>query len=170
MKARTCAGLAVATCMLVSAAARGVAAEKEHDLRVATDWSPDNPGGEGAVWLAYLMDRADYVWKHRADYPQRVGPISASFEEEVEARTIAAKVYGELRAQDSGLDVPYFDDLAAVHAAGFMREYVWEYLRAPSWKPPATLKLEAFKAWRSAHLANHRVVTKGGLRFEKPAR
>jgi len=159
--------LAIAICLLVSASANGASAQKKSDLRVATDWSPESPGGEGAVWLAYLMDRADYVWKHRAEYPQRAGPISASFEEEVEARTIAAKVYGELRAQDSGLEVSYFDDLAAVQAAGFMREYVWEYLRSPSWKQPASLKLETFKAWRSAHLANHRAITKGGLRFEK---
>ncbi len=45
--------------------------------------------------------------------------------------------------------------LIAVQQAGFLREYVWEFMRRPYWQPPQLLKLAEFKLWRDANLAGH---------------
>ena len=52
-------------------------------LTIAIDWSPTKPEKE-SVWLGYLMARANYIAKHTDAYPQQVGPVIPSFEEEVE--------------------------------------------------------------------------------------
>ncbi len=43
------------------------------------------------------MARANHIAQHSDAYPQQVGPVIPSFEEEVEARTTVAKIYQELQ-------------------------------------------------------------------------
>ena len=55
---------------------------------------------------------------------------------------------------------PYLQLLADVRAAGFIREYVWRFLREPSWPEPAGLRSDAFAAWAAENgLAEHRPPT-----------
>ena len=141
---------------------------RERDLAIAVEVDPTGPEKEGAVWLAYVLARARYVGEHIASYPRQIGPITPLFEEEVEARSTVAEIYEELRAKDRELDVPYFNDLVRVAKGGFVREYVWHYLRQPAWKQvPADLKMEPFEAWRRTNLAEHKAIARGRLRFEE---
>jgi hypothetical protein len=81
-------------------------------------------------------------------------------------RSIAVNMFRELRRNDARLVSDYFSDIDRVEAAGFLREYVWSYLRRGSWKaPPAGLNLEAFDSWRATHLLNHVPVTHGRIAF-----
>lgn len=76
------------------------------------------------------------------------------------------KVYREMLAKDSTLDVPYFDELVRVDDSAFMSEYVWTFLHQSTWTAaPPNLKLAAFNNWRKAHLPDHHALTKGSLRF-----
>ena len=55
---------------------------------------------------------------------------------------------------------PYLHLLADVYTAGWMREYVWQYLRDPSWPAPASLKMDGFSAWAAGkQLADHKPQT-----------
>lgn len=136
-------------------------------LTIAIDWSPTKPEKE-SVWLGYLMARANYIAKHSDAYPQQVGPVIPSFEEEVEARTTVAKIYQELQTSGKDLNLAYFNDLHRVEQAGFMREYVWHYLHQRAWKQiPASIRMEAFETWQRSNLAKHKPMTRGGIRFEK---
>jgi hypothetical protein len=55
-----------------------------------------------------------------------------------------------------------------VEQAGFMREYVWHYLHQQAWKQiPASIRMEAFETWQRSNLAEHKPMTRGGIRFEK---
>jgi hypothetical protein len=117
----------------------------------------------GAVWLAYLIARVNYREQHNIRQPA-AGEIVPVFDEEVYARDAATAVYVELRDTDKKLYDRYWNDLAMVKANGFVREYVWTYLRKPSWpekqRPP---KVEAFKSWSRIHLKGHQLETHGGL-------
>jgi hypothetical protein len=82
------------------------------------------------------------------------------------ARTDVVKIYREMLAKDSSLDVPYFDELVRVDDSSYMSEYVWTFLHQPTWvKPPPNLRLPAFDEWSKTHLPNHHPLTKGSLQF-----
>jgi hypothetical protein len=89
-----------------------------------------------------------------------------SFEEEVAARDGCARVWRDLKAKDGNSD-RYLDDLAAVQAAGFLREYTWAFFRDPGWSVPEGLRLAEFDQWRQLHLQNHRPETRVVVRFHQ---
>jgi hypothetical protein len=95
--------------------------------------------------------------------PPSSGEIVPSFDEEVFARSLAARVYREHAGEKDSYDA-YFADLAKVESKSFMREYVWTYLHRPEWRSsehPA--KLTAFQNWSRTNLKNHTPQTYGAL-------
>lgn|GEM_PF-1684483 len=145
--------------------ARARAAESaDAALKVAILWDPETPEAESRIWLAYLFARAAYAATGSEGGPT-VGEREATFEEEVRGRTIAVSTFRELKRGDARLASTYFNDIERVMDAGFLREYVWSYLRNPSWAKPEGLKLEAFNEWRAAHLPAHVPVTHGRIAF-----
>ncbi len=126
-------------------------------------WDPRTPPRERPLWTAYLYTRAALVAAQSEDVPFAPGEHAASFEEELRARLIAVNLFRQLRRRDRSLESAYFADLDRVEAAGFLREYLWRYLRNPSWSEPDGLKLAEFDAWRTTHLRQHRPVTHGRI-------
>jgi hypothetical protein len=149
---------------VVQARARA-AAEADAAMRVAIMWDPATPAQEGTIWLAYLFARAAFAASESAGGPA-VGEREATFEEELRGRTMAVSTFRALRRNDAQLASAYFSDIDRVEAAGFLREYVWSYLRHASWlNTPADLNLAGFDEWRATHLPNHVVVTHGRIAF-----
>lgn len=145
------------------------AAEVEAAMKVAIVWDPATPEQESRIWLAYLFARAAYAAGESSEGPT-AGEREASFEEEVRGRTMAVNMFRELKRNDARLASVYFNDIDRVEAAGYLREYVWRYLRRGSWKtPPAGLNLDDFDAWRATHLSNHVPVTHGRIAFRLAA-
>lgn len=137
----------------------------DSSVKVAILWDPETPEGERKIWLAYLFARAAFAANETAGGPA-VGERESSFDEEVRGRQIALTTFRALKRDSAQPDSAYFNDIDRVEAAGFLREYVWSYLRHPSWKTqPADLDLAGFDAWRAEHLANHRPVTHGRIAF-----
>ena len=135
-------------------------------LDVSINFNPGEGSQEDALWLGYLLARAGYIEKHRDLYQQRTGIITPLFAEEVAARSDATKIYRELQQKDHDLNVAYFNDLSRVQSSSFMREYVWTYLRQPTWGETfGDLRLAEFDAWRHTNLTNHRAITKGSISF-----
>jgi hypothetical protein len=130
---------------------------------VAILWDPATPPSERPLWTAYLYTRAALVAAESEDVRFPPGDHPASFAEELRARLIAVNLYQQLRRGNPSVDSPYFADLARVETAGFLREYVWRYLRNSSWSEPDGLQLAAFDAWRATHLRNHVVATHGRI-------
>ena len=115
-----------------------------------------------AVWLCYLMSRAVYVNKHRDMYSNVKGRCIPCFNEEVDARTQMAEGYQRFSAEDGTLHDDYLDDLVKVEKAGFMKEYVWTYLRQSSWSDAEKpTKMTDFATWKEVNLSNHHAVTYG---------
>jgi hypothetical protein len=137
----------------------------DSSMKVAILWDPETPEGESKIWLAYLFARAAFAANETAGGPA-VGERESSFDEEVRGRQIALTTFRALKRDSAQPDSAYFNDIDRVEAAGFLREYVWSYLRHASWKTqPANLDLAGFDAWRAEHLANHRPVTHGRIAF-----
>ena len=139
-------------------------AQPKTHIVIKWDDKPTLSKEQTAVWLGYLMARAAYIGEHEQQYERIVGTCVPQFEEEVSARFRAAEVYRELSAKDKKLRDGYFEDLLKVQQAGFDREYIWVYLRQPTWleteKPP---RLQAFEPWAKENIASHQVVTYGGI-------
>ena len=141
------------------------AAQAAPDVNVAIVWDPATPPQESKIWLTYLFARAAYAASEHGAGPA-LGEREASFEEELRGRTIAVAAFREMRGQEAGLASTYFSDVERVEAAGFLREYVWQYLRRDSWTAvPGGLDLRAFEAWRAVHLRDHVAVTHGRIAF-----
>jgi hypothetical protein len=83
-----------------------------------------------APWLFYLGARAEYRKQHKLPAPA-TGEIAPTFREEVTARQAAVAMYSVLKSS-SGRD-PYWEALAKVDSAGFIKEYVWTYLHRREW-------------------------------------
>ena len=137
------------------------------EAKLVVNWDQSSlPQRDWAPWLAYLLGRIEYRSKKNIAETY-YGPQPAGFEEEVWARDTATQVYVELRKKERDLDVPYFDDLVRVRAAGFLREYVWIYLNRSGWSDPGGLRIKEFEAWQRVNLAGHRAVTYGGISLER---
>ncbi|MGH8258246.1 MAG: hypothetical protein ACREUG_00990 [Steroidobacteraceae bacterium] len=131
---------------------------------VAILWDPATPPGERKLWTVYLYTRAAFLANESGSEQLPLGVRAPSFEGEVRARRVALGLFRQLEAEDSAFGSIYFDDLDQVAAAGFLREYVWRYLKQPSWtRQPQGLRLERFDAWRAVHLRHHVPVTYGRI-------
>lgn len=131
---------------------------------------PATPPGERKLWTIYLYTRAALVASESGAGPLPLGIRAPSFEGEVRARRVAVGLFRQLERDDPDFGSRYFDDLDQVEAAGFMREYVWRYLKQPSWStPPSGLRLHAFDAWRAVYLRHHVPVTYGHIAVRRTA-
>lgn len=114
-------------------------------------YDPTLSGDDLTPWLAYSGGRLAYREKHKLSSPAS-GEIIPSFEEEVSARGLAAASYLVLHSSKD----PYWETVARVEKAGFLREYVWTYLHRQTWSARDHPKnLEAFEKWRAVNLRNH---------------
>jgi len=148
-----------------SSAAQAGASARAADRYVAILWDPATPPGERKLWTIYLYTRAAALASENDAEPLPLGVRAPTFEGEVRARRVALGLFRELEQTDPDFGSRYFDDLDRVEAAGFLREYVWRYLKQPSWaaQPPADLRLADFDAWRAVHLRHHVPVTHGRI-------
>jgi hypothetical protein len=118
----------------------------------------DKNAGRMEGWFGYAVTRRHWRLKR---FQERLGKEVAyqyTFEEELESRSNAAQIWGELSAQKKLTD-PYFADLERVRAAGFMREYVWTCVPHPDWAEPAGIRHAEFARWLSLQLPHHQVET-----------
>ena len=137
----------------------------DESVKVAILWDPETPEGESKIWLAYLFARAAFAANETAGGPA-VGERESSFDEEVRGRQIALTTFRALKRDSAQPESAYFNDIDRVEAAGFLREYVWSYLRHSSWSAtPGNLDVAGFDVWRAEHLKNHRSVTHGRIAF-----
>ncbi len=133
-------------------------------LDVVILWDPATPPAERKLWTIYLYTRAAATAVETEHESFAPGEHEASFNEEVRARLLALNLYRQLRSSDPAVFSVYFEDLDRVEATGYLREYVWRYLRSASWKrPPDGLALASFDAWRAVYLAHHVPVTHGRI-------
>ena len=111
-----------------------------------------------AAWLAY----GTALFMFGRDQQQPDG-----FAREVYARTHAAQVWTELKQKEGVKPNSDLDALAAVERSGFMREYVWHYLRRPEWNQAEQLRMAEFLAWQKQHLPSHKPVVDPGVGLTK---
>jgi len=154
-----------------AAALAGSQAPGARHLDIAIEWDPTTPVNERQIWMAYLFARAAHVAHESEQERLSPGEREATFDEEVRARRVAVNLFRQLERTHPALSSAYFADLDRVDAAGFLREYVWRYLRSPSWTAePRSLRLRAFDAWRRTHLAHHVAETHGGIALRLAAK
>lgn len=121
-----------------------------------------------AAWLGYGLVRKKWIREHVSLKNGESYTYRRSFNEEVEGRESLAKTWEELNADGPQQKDVYLDALLSVLKAGFIREYVWVYLRDDTWNtPPEGLQLPEFAKWQSTNLAGHNPKTLIGIELEK---
>jgi hypothetical protein len=126
---------------------------------------PKLPEGSAIPWLTYLGARSAYREQHKLSSPSS-GEITPTFAEEVSARQAAVEFYSAMKA--AGQTDPYWEAIAKVNAAGFMKEYAWVYLRRKEWPNSETpRKLTTFQNWTRVNLPNHKPQTRGILTTQR---
>ncbi len=153
--------------VFVAAALAVVTAASKNEIRIEIDTSKAHSQSEVTVWTAYFLERTAFRSKHNVPVPAR-GEVTPSFEEETFARSETLKIYDELKAQDRNFHDSYWEAVSGVKKAGFMRAYVWTYLRRSDW--PDTERpsdLTQFARWKESHLKNHRPPMMGRLVVDK---
>lgn len=99
---------------------------------------------ESKAWLAHALAKISCA-EH---YP------NLSFENEFCATATALRIWADLKKEEY-TESATLDDMLAVKRAGFLREYVWVYLRQEYWFKPEDLLLDKFEQWRELHLQSH---------------
>jgi hypothetical protein len=147
--------------------ARSTAPAPQKQLTITVLWDDAMTSRESGLWIGYLFARMEFVSRNGGRYSRVPGVITPIFDEEVFARSEAAKIYRELRSKGRGTDSAYFNDLEKVDSAGFMREYVWQYLRRDTWSvAPEALRNSDFERWARSNLGQHAVETRGRVAFQ----
>lgn len=155
----------VANNRVATARPRTPAPQKQ--LTITVLWDDAMTSRESGLWIGYLFARMEFVSRNGGRYNRVPGVITPIFDEEVFARGEAAKMYRELRSKGSGTDSAYFNDLEKVDSAGFMREYVWQYLHRDAWgAAPEALRSSDFERWARSNLGQHAVETRGRVAFQ----
>lgn len=103
------------------------------------------------VWIAYGV----WLGLHHSNLAQEQAAglhvYVPTFDEDYSARTNQINAWNEIKAKDPTVTNAYMDQVEAINAAGFLREYVWEYYRRPEWRAPPDLALARFDDWRKQH-------------------
>lgn len=113
-----------------------------------------------AGWLSYGMALA--AWKPVNDTSGKLN----FYEREVYARESTALIWQDLKKDGKKLPDPDLDALVLITKSGFIREYVWVFLRQPNWILPDGLKLHKFTDWIKTNLPNHKPVINPGVSLE----
>ena len=157
-------GLAFLLVLIFTPFANSMAANEELNVQVHLD--PESIKNEKLlpVWLGYVLGRAAYIDEHPELYRGQKGSLIPRYDEEVEARAGATEIYLELKEKDKTIVSRYFDELAKIKAAGFMREYVWLFLHQNfSASSPTTERIAQFNEWVVQNAPEHKVETYGSI-------
>jgi hypothetical protein len=146
-----------------ASAAKAGAQEKKREYRMLL--AGDMPPDEMMYWITYAGGRAAWRSEHVADEAVANGPVVPGFEEEVWAHDFVWMMLEDPAAY------PRRSPLRGMHRAreaGFLREYVWTYLRQPGWQEPAGLRIAEFDVWRRKQLKKHTAAVHAGIEYEGP--
>lgn len=110
------------------------------------------------AWLGYAVTRRQWRLHTFKERFGTEGNYRYTFDEEVEARDNASRIWSETGAKRRNTD-PYFASVEAIREAGFVREYVWFCVPHPPWDEPRGLRRIDFDRWMSKTLPNHSVET-----------
>ena len=110
-------------------------------------------------WVAYGIALSSWEPSYLAN-----GKLNY-FDREVFARSEAATVWKKLR-EDGSVDADKdLDALWVINDSGFMKEYLWVYLKRDSFQNPGNLRLEEFRQWAAQILQQHQPVENPGVSF-----
>jgi len=132
---------------------------RKPQLSINLDSSVQHNATVAAAWTTYAGTKALLRMGEYAKHNPEAQGHDSPFDEECYARDAMAEFWAVQPDEKRRLDA-YLQLLANVRAAGFIREYVWRFLREPGWPQPSGLKNDSFDAWAAQNgLCEHRPPT-----------
>jgi hypothetical protein len=123
------------------------------DTFYLAEWALHDDDPVVQSWVSYSLTKSACQLMLGGDNPAR----ATSFDCELTAREHLLETWSEI---GGGATSEYLDALQQTRDAGYLDEYVWEFLRKPGWSAPADLELESFGSWRRQHLHGHEAETR----------
>ncbi len=111
---------------------------------------------EKTFWVGYGVAQANWSLRHKTK--------RSSFGREVYVLGAALQIWSELKEKNRAVRSKNIDQMAYARRAGFLKEYIWAYLRRQSWKQPQKLRMAAFYKWAKRNLKGHRPNRNPGVR------
>lgn len=125
-----------------------------HTILAGPEMYAEGPGEFLGFAIGYLKSMQESI---------KQGFYLNTFEREyaaVSAGLNFVQLMGEKKAPAPASPQAQLPTIIEVQRAGFLREYVWEFMRRPYWQQPQPLKLAEFKLWRDGNLAGHKGLLK----------
>jgi hypothetical protein len=111
------------------------------------------------AWTTYAGVKVFYRTGKYFETNPEAREHQSPFEEECCARDAMAEFWEAQKRQKQEADA-YLQLLVSIRRAGFIREYVWRYLRQDGAATPSRLNLPAFDEWAAERdLAHHKPLT-----------
>lgn len=111
------------------------------------------------AWTTYAAVKVFYRTGQYFETNPEARDHQSPFEEECCARDALAEFWAAQKSEKQESDA-YLHLLVNVRRAGFIREYVWRYLRQAGMATPKRLNLRGFEAWVSERdMAFHQPLT-----------
>jgi len=107
-------------------------------------------------WVSYSLAKSTCQLQIGGLNPAR----ASSFECELTARRLLLESWREKKSLHRELEDEYLDQLAQVHAAGYLNEYVVHHLGKKDWELPDEVNTRAYRRWRRHHIGSHKVETR----------
>lgn len=102
-------------------------------------------------WVSYSLTKSACQLRGGGQNPAR----ATSFECELKAREHLVETWSELQTGGAAPQNRYLDELRRVARAGYLDEYVWQYLKKSSWQAPVDMDAQQFSLWRRQYLPEH---------------
>ncbi|MEX2495784.1 MAG: hypothetical protein WD448_06830 [Woeseia sp.] len=107
-------------------------------------------------WVSYSLARSACQLQLGGRNPAR----ATSFNCELSARRQLIESWSEKVTEDPRRKDRYLDQVAQIHRAGFLPEYVALNFRQRGWAVPRDLDPRSFKRWKASQLPDHRPETR----------
>ena len=106
-------------------------------------------------WVSYSLGKSACQLRIGGENPAR----ASSFECELTARRLLLESWNEKVLRNPDTHDQYLDDLASIHDAGYLPEYVARYFTKADWTMPEHVRNREFRQWQRRHLPGHRPQT-----------
>ena len=107
-------------------------------------------------WVRYSLAKSTCQLQIGGTNPAR----ASSFECELTARRLLVESWREKKSLHNEIEDEYLDQLAQIHDAGYLGEYVVYYFGEKDWQLPGDVKTSAYRRWQRQHIHSHEAETR----------
>jgi len=168
MKTRTLLSifiLVLAVLIITGGCATTPKTKEERECEIILDSSLPADVNLVAAWSAYASARAQWYEEKFFETHPSEREYRHTFEEEIFAREVLARIWSELSQKDASIHNQYLDELVLVFENDYLKEYVFFYFEDSRWNVDHKgLRMIEFIQWAEKNIPQHKPETRATIR------